>query len=588
MKRTLLGLMILVTGLLQAQTPDWENPGVFGINNDYPRSTSLPYDKAASALKNQYDQSPYYMSLNGTWKFKWVPKPSDRPVDFYQEGYDVSGWNTFTIPGDWEPNGYGNPIYTSAGYAFQVNPPYINHADNPVGSYKRSFDLPVSWKGRHVILHFDAAAAAMYVWVNGQKVGYSEVMKCPVEFDITRYLRDGSNNVAIEAYRWSDGSYLEDQDFWRFSGFDRGVYLYSTADTRIQDFFIHPTLDSKYVNGMLSMEIKVRNYGRNPAVQTLETELFDNAGKLVANASQPVSVAAGETKTVDFPEQLVKAPEQWTAETPNLYNVLLTLKAANGAVVECTSHKIGFRKIELKNGQVLVNGKAILIKGVNIHEHDPYTGHVVDRELQKKDLTVMKQLNINAIRTSHYPEPTAFYDMCDEYGFYVVDEANIEAHGLDGGPFIANLPEWKDAFMDRMYRLVERDKNHACVTFWSMGNEYIFGENNKAMYRWTKAYDPSRLVQFERAGENEFTDIICPMYPTIAHMRDHASKELGRPYIMCEYAHMMGNSGGNFKLYWDIIRSSRNLQGGFIWDWVDQGMAAKTDGGRPYWAYGGD
>jgi len=581
--------MLLVTTLLQAQTPDWENPHVFGINNEYTRTTALPYGTAAAALQNQYDQSSYFLSLNGTWKFKWVARPADRPVDFYKESYDVSNWDNFTIPGNWEMNGYGKPIYTNATYPFPKNPPFLNHEDNPVGSYKKSVDLPATWKGRQVYLHFEASAAAMYVWVNGQKVGYSEVMKCPSEFNITSYLRDGSNTIAIEAYRWSDGSYLEDQDFWRISGFDRGAYLYSTAETRIQDFFVHPSLDDNYKNGLLSLDVKVRNLGKTDKDQTIEAELFDAAGKSVYKSVQKASVAAGETRNVQFAAQVVKVPRQWTAETPSLYNLLITLKEADGTAIEYTSHQVGFRRIELKNGQVLVNGKAVYFKGTNIHEHNPYTGHVMNKELLKKDFTVMKQLNINAIRTSHYPQPTYFYQMCDEYGFYVVDEANIEAHDLDGGPILAaSHPDWKEAHLDRMYRLVERDKNHACVIFWSMGNEYRFGETNKAMYKWTKEYDPSRPVQFERAGENEWTDIICPMYPGMERMRDKASRELGRPYIMCEYAHMMGNSGGNFQLYWDVIRSSRNFQGGFIWDWVDQGMAAKTASGQPFWAYGGD
>lgn len=589
MKKTLFFLLVLLTTMLQAQTPDWENPKVFGINNEYTRVTALPYSDASSALQNQYAKSSYYLSLNGTWKFKWVPKPADRPADFYMESYDVSKWDNFSIPGNWEVNGYGYPIYTNAEYPFPNNPPFLNHNDNPVGSYKKSFELPSEWNSRKVFLHFEAAAAAMYVWVNGQKVGYSEVMKCPAEFEITKYLRKGSNNIAIEAYRWSDGSYLEDQDFWRLSGFDRGVYLYSTAETRIQDFFVHPTLDDKFKNGLLSLEVKVRNFGSTTKAQKIEAELFDKAGKSVYKKSIFASIVAGKTSEIKFAPQTVKAPKQWSAESPELYNLLITLKEADDKVIECTSHKVGFRKIELKNGQVLVNGKAVLFKGTNIHEHNSYKGHVIDRELILKDLSVMKQLNINAIRTSHYPQPTLFYQLCDEYGFYVVDEANIEAHALDGGPILAaSHADWKDAHLDRMYRLVERDKNHACVIFWSMGNEYKFGETNKEMYKWTKAYDPSRPVQFERAGENEFTDIICPMYPGMDRMKEKASKELGRPYIMCEYAHAMGNSGGNFQLYWDVIRSSRNFQGGFIWDWVDQGLAAKTAEGKPFWAYGGD
>lgn len=589
MKQTLICLFVLFSGLALAQTPDWENPKIFGVNNEYTRATSLPFDDLKDAIANDYSASPYYMSLNGTWKFKWVPKPADRPVDFYKENYDVSKWNDFTIPGNWEVNGYGYPIYTNVVYPHPKNPPFINHEDNPVGSYKKTIEIPSSWDGRQVFIHFEAAAAGMYVWVNGQKVGYSQVMKCPVEFDITKYLRSGKNTIAIEAYRWTDGSYLEDQDFWRLSGFDRGLYLYSTAKTRIQDFFAHPDLDSNYKNGLFSLDVKVKNFSDKSVNQTISAEIFDKNGKSIYKSSNVVKADAGGSVETKFKASSIKSVLKWTAETPNLYNLVLTLIDESGKVIEYTSNKIGFRKIELKDGQVLVNGKPVLFKGTNIHEHDPYKGHVVDRDLIIKDLTVMKQLNINAIRTSHYPQPTLFYQLCDEFGFYIVDEANIEAHDLDNGPILAaSHPDWKDAHLDRMYRLVERDKNHACVIFWSMGNEYRFGETNKEMYKWAKKYDPSRPVQFERAGENEWTDVICPMYPGMDRMKEKASKELGRPYIMCEYAHAMGNSGGNFQLYWDVIRSSRNFQGGFIWDWVDQGLSAKTVEGKHFWAYGGD
>jgi len=589
MKKLLLAVLTTLPVILFAQDPDWENPYVFAINKEYTRATAMPYQNAQAALNNVYAQSEYYLPLDGLWKFKWVPKPADRPADFYQEGYDVSQWKTLEVPANWEINNYGFPIYTNIIYPHPRNPPYISHSDNPVGSYKRIFDLPANWDGRRVYLHFEAGTAAMYIWVNGLKVGYSQVTKSPAEFDITKFIRKGSNSIAIEAYRWSDGSYLEDQDFWRLSGIERSVYLYSTAQTRIQDFFVHPDLETNYKNGLFGLDVKLQNYTQKEQPQTVDVELFDNVGKSIYKRSLSKIVPAGAISNFRFAAKKINAPKRWTAETPFLYNTLITLRDANGQPIEYTSSKIGFRKIELKNGQVLVNGQAVLFKGTNIHEHHPYKGHVIDRETIIKDLTLMKQLNINAIRTSHYPEPTLFYQLCDQYGFYVVDEANIEAHDLDNGPIlVASHPDWKEALLDRIYRLVERDKNHPCVIFWSMGNEYRFGTTNEAMYKWIKEYDKSRLVQFERAEENAFTDVICPMYPTIQDMRNMASKDLDRPYIMCEYAHAMGNSGGNFQLYWDIIRSSKHFQGGFIWDWVDQGIAAKTENGAAYWAYGGD
>lgn len=571
------------------QVLDWENPEVFAINNAAARATSLPYPTEELAIKDDYSNSPYYMLLDGVWKFNWVPKPALRPVDFYKENYDISHWKDVIVPGNWELQGYGKPIYTNIIYPFPKNPPFIPHEDNPVGSYKRDFEISENWNGRRVFLHFESGVAAMYVWVNGQKVGYNEGGKSPVEFDITPYIRKGKNSLSCEVYRWSDGSYLEDQDFWRLSGFERSIYLYSTAQTRIQDFFVHTDLDNKYKNAVLSIDLKLRNYTKNNFKQTVEIKLLDNNLKTVVLEKKTVNLSAESSlKSTLFKKVL--SPKLWTAETPHLYTMVISLKDKEGVPIEYTSCKIGFRKVEIKNGLLLVNGKRVLLKGVNLHEHNELNGHTVTPELMLKDIRLMKQFNINAVRTSHYPQPTLWYKLCDRYGIYVVDEANIESHGMRyGKESMSHFSEWWNSHLDRTIRLVERDKNHPSVIIWSLGNESANGKAFEITYDWIKSRDKSRPVQFEQAREERNTDIICPMYPSLESMKEYASrKNPDRPYIMCEYAHAMGNSMGNFQEYWDIIRSSQHLQGGFIWDWADQGLKRTDEDGNIYWAYGGD
>ncbi|GHT41377.1 beta-galactosidase [Bacteroidia bacterium] len=585
MKRTMLvtGLAFLSLGTAHAQTPEWENPEIFGINKEPARATALPYSTEQQAIADVYAASPYYQSLDGTWKFNWHKRPADKPEGFFKAGYDVSKWDNIKVPGNWELQGFGTPIYSNINYPHPTNPPYIDHSDNPVGCYVRDFDIPKAWDGRRVYLHFESGLAAMYIWVNGEKVGYSQVTKSPAEFDITKYIKQGKNTLAIEGYRWSDGSYLEDQDFWRLSGFDRSVYLYSTDQIRIQDYFAKGDLDNSYKNGLFSVDVTLKNYlSRDVArhVCTIEVKLLDAAGKTVY----------AETKNDTHFAKTIPSPRLWSNETPYLYTLLLTLKDAAGKTLEVTSSKVGFRKVEIKNAQLLVNGKPILVRGVNIHEHNPSNGHVQDEATMRRDIALMKQHNINAVRTSHYPESTLWYKLCDEYGIFLVDEANIESHGLGYGPQnVANFPEWAEAHKDRVVRAVERDKNHPSVIIWSMGNECSNGKVFPEIYKWLKQRDPSRPVQFEQAGEAANTDIVCPMYPGIDHMKRYAARtDVTRPFIMCEYAHAMGNSSGNFQEYFDIIATSPHMQGGFIWDWVDQGIAATDDSGRDYWAYGGD
>ncbi len=588
-KHFLASLLTLLAVNSIAQTPDWENPEVFAIGNEPARTTAMPYNTESLAIADDAAKSPYYLLLDGKWKFNFVPRPDLRPVDFYKESYNVSSWKEINVPGNWELQGYGSPLYVSAGYTFPINPPYIPHNDNPVGSYRRDLTLPESWDGRRIFLHFEAGTAGMYVWINGQKVGYNEGGKSPVEFDITPYVRKGKNTIACEVYRFTDGSYMEDQDFWRISGFERSIYLYSTAQSRIQDFFVHTDLDKQYKNAELSIDFILRNYTKSIATRSLEIRLLDQTNRVVLQKSANVTIPA-DGKAVPVLSTPVNAPKLWTAETPNLYTLLITLRDENGKTIEITSHRIGFRKVEIKDAQLLVNGKRVLIKGVNMHEHNQLTGHNISPEIMLNDIRLMKRLNINAVRTSHYPQPTLWYKLCDQYGIYLVDEANIESHGMDyNDRSITAKPEWFAAHLDRTIRLLERDKNHPSVIEWSLGNESYNGEAFKRTYKWLKERDKSRPVQFEQAHRDSNTDIICPMYPGFKSMqKDAANTNPDRPYIMCEYAHAMGNSEGNFQEYWDLIRTSKHFQGGFIWDWVDQGFLRTDEDGRQYWAYGGD
>jgi len=589
MKLNLILAFLLVAVMATSQTRDWENPEVFAINKEKPRATFLPYPDAKLAAQDDYSASPYFMSLDGTWKFHWVAKPSEAPADFYKENYDVSKWTDMPVPGNWEFNGFGIPIYTNVIYPFPTNPPYVNENDNPVGSYKHQFDLPQTWDGRKVFIHFEGGTTAMYLWINGQKVGYTENAKSPAEFDITPYVRKGKNTLACQVYKYSDGSYIEDQDMWRLGGINRSVYLYSTAETRISDFFAHPDLDANYKNGLFSLDVELKNYATQNKNQTVEVALLDGAGKSVFSKSQKVTVPSNGLKETTF-SGTVSNPLKWTAETPNLYTLLISLKDEKNNIVEVTSSKIGFRKIEIKKAQVLINGKKVYFKGVNLHEYNYKTGQVVNREVMMRNIQLMKELNINAVRTSHYPQPTLWYKLCDQYGIYLVDEANQESHGLGYGPSnVSNLPEWNATHMDRIKNVVERDKNHASVIFWSLGNESGNGKAFFDTYDWAKARDKSRPVQYEQAHQRDRnTDIFCPMYPSWESMKRDAARDLEKPYIMCEYAHAMGNSMGNMQEYWDVMRSSKNMQGGFIWEWYNHGFPAKDDQGRFFWAYGGD
>jgi len=572
--------------------PDWENPAVFSRNAEPPHSTYIPFDSASDALEKSFSQSPYYLSLDGLWKFKWVPRPEDRPLDFYKDSYDVSRWTDFPVPSNWEFKGYGQPIYLDEAMPFRGDPPYVPPDNNPVGSYRRTFTVPESWKGRQVFLHFGGVNSVFYVWVNGREVGYSEDSKTPAEFNITGYLRPGENTLSLQVYRYSDGSYLECQDMWRISGIERSVYLFSTPNIMIRDFFAQARLDEVYQDGKLSVRVNVRNYLSSPArSHQIRVHLLDAKKSPVIQAPLTCAVTLDSQAEQEYCLKTdVLAPLHWTAETPNLYTILIALLDSSGKSIEAASCKVGFRNVEVKDGRLLVNGVPIYIRGVNRHEHDPKEAKVVTEELMLKDLRLMKQFNINAVRTSHYPNVPRWYELCDEHGLYVIDEANIESHGVSFDPdkTLANKPEWQAAHLDRTRRMVERDKNHPSVIIWSLGNEAGDGVNFEATYAWIKKRDNTRPVQYEPAGLSAHTDIYCPMYARIEKLQKYAQTPQTRPLIMCEYAHAMGNSVGNLQDYWDVIYAHPQLQGGLIWDWVDQGILRTNERGESFWAYGGD
>ncbi len=573
---------------------DWENPEMIGLNKEPAHCTLMPYASQEEAIEGNREASRFYQSLNGIWKFHWVSRPDERPLDFFRPDFDVSDWKEIPVPSNWQMHGYDRPIYLNVRYPFRKDPPRIPHDNNPVGSYRTKFEIPRKWSGRQVFIHFEGVESAFYLWVNGEKVGYSQGSRTPAEFRITPYLREGKNILAVEVYRWSDGSYLECQDFWRMSGIFRDVYLFSTPDVHIRDFEAFCDLDEEYRDAVLRVKARVHNYGSRAAFGLkVEVTLLDRekrpVGQEVLMEGSSVYISPGAESLVMMKAD-VENPLKWSAEKPHLYTLLLTLKDNHGKVFEIESCRFGFRKVEVKDGQLLLNGQPILIKGVNRHEHDPDTGHYVSPESMVRDIQLMKQFNINTVRTSHYPNHPLWYDLCDRYGLYVIDEANIESHGIGYKPenTLANRPEWKNAHLDRIVRMVERDKNHPSVIIWSMGNEAGDGTNFEAVSEWLHMRDPSRPVHYERAGLRPHTDIVCPMYPRIETLVEYGQKPQERPLIMCEYAHAMGNAVGNLQEYWDAIEEYKHLQGGSIWDWVDQGLRKVSEDGREYWAYGGD
>jgi len=595
----LFGIPLLLNA--QSNSPnDWENQTLTGINNEPPNATFIPFADEQGVLKNDWNASPWYKLLNGTWNFNWSENPDKRPVNFYKDDFNVSGWKDIQVPSTIEVQGYGYPIYVNQPYEFihlmKPDPPHVPHDYNPVGSYRTSFTLPENWNGRQVFLHFGAVKSFMYVYLNGKKVGMSKDAKTPSEFNITSYLRKDQNTLGLEVFRWSDGTYLECQDMWRLSGINRDVYLYSAPATRIRDFEVRGDLVDNYANGMFRLTAIIQHTKSDkPMLDAgswmLVTELFKSrdAKKPEFKESITFTLKNKEEDTVHF-EKKIEAPSKWSAEVPNLYYTVITLVDPKGNIVESTGCSMGFRSSEIRNGQFLINGVAVKLKGVNRHEFDPVTGHVISRELMRKDLKLMKEANMNVVRTCHYPDDPYWYDLCDEYGLYVIDEANIESHGMGYDPdkTLGNNPAWLAPHLNRTQRLVERDKNHPCVIIWSLGNEAGNGCNFVATYDWIKKRDASRPVQYERAEMASNTDIYCPMYDATWDLEWYGYTKQLRPLIMCEYAHAMGNSTGNLQDDWDVIEKYAQLQGGCIWDWVDQGFLKKNAKGKNIFAFGGD
>ncbi|WP_179021785.1 glycoside hydrolase family 2 TIM barrel-domain containing protein [Winogradskyella forsetii] len=593
-------------------TAPWEDPQVSGLNRMPAKATSVSYASAERALEGHREASSRYQLLNGDWKFAFAEVPSSAPKDFYKDNFDDSKWKTIPVPSNWELQGYGTAIYTNTVYPFKpVDPPLIPDNDNPTGSYRTSFTVTDDWKDMQITLTFGGVSSAYYVWLNGALIGYSEDSRLPTHFDVTPFLKEGKNDLAVQVYRFSDGSYLEDQDHWRLSGIHRDVYLTAAPKVQLYDFFVKTDLDANYEDASLQIRPRIKRFEDvDLKGYTLSAQLYDETGKLVAVEDDKLSIDANKIYREYFPQSskppfalmsaTVKNPKKWSAEFPNLYTLVFQLKDPDGKLLEARSTNIGFREIEFSDtAELLVNGESVLIYGVNRHDHDAITGKVISEVSMIKDIELMKQFNINAVRTSHYPNDERWYYLCDKYGIYLMDEANLETHGIGGK--LSNTSEWSNSFLERAVRMVERDKNHPSIIFWSLGNESGSGFNHAAMAKWMQYYDDTRFVHYEGAqnhGETEegklrkdpdYVDMVSRMYASIPYMKRIADLENEeRPIIWCEYAHSMGNSTGNLFKFWDTIRAEDQMIGGYIWDWVDQGLTQKTDSGETFYAFGGD
>jgi beta-galactosidase len=626
-KLSIIFLSISLTGLVYSQEKDIshyiENEAVISENKLEAHASFSSYAPNEDALSFNPTNANFFQSLDGKWKFKWVRSPKDRSTTFMNPSENVDAWDIIKVPSNWEVEGFGSPIYANHQYEFadykapvaddmefvidssgsyvRTVPKYpgkVPSEYNPVGSYRRDFNINADWDGNEIFLHIGAMKSGGFVWLNGSYVGYSQGSKLPSEFNITQFAKSGTNTIAIQIFRWTDGSYLECQDFWRISGIERSVYVYAQPKLRIKDFEVVSNLDGAYKNGILDLDVVIENHLSKNKKSQVAFKLYDSSSQLIASESSVLAVLGNNESQVNF-QATVKNVKQWSAEHPNLYSLVIELKDKKGSIIESTAFKIGFRSVEIKNGLLLVNGQRITLKGVNAQEADPETGHVLSEEMMMKDIRLWKENNINAVRLSHYPRGRRFYELCDIHGIYLVDEANIESHGMYYGEHsLAKNERWEKAHVDRMVRMVERDKNHPSVIIWSMGNEAGNGVNFYAGYNAIKANDKSkRPVQYERPYKDLDgslydmdwnTDIIAPQYPSPAIFEEIGKSKTDRPFIPSEYAHAMGNSTGNFQDYWDVIEQYDNLQGGFIWDWVDQSIWKTDENGERYYAYGGD
>lgn len=581
-------------GKQPAASDPWKDATVTHINRMPMTAHYLPFTSENGALAQlKMDDARRFQlntqnerrrSLDGVWKFKLVKNPSLALTDFFKTSYNVSDWQNINVPGSWELQGFDAPIYTDVTYPFKANPPFVPQDYNPVGHYVHEFTVPENWKGMDVIMDFEGVESAFYLWINGKMVGYSEDSRLPAHFNISKFLKKGKNRLAMKVFRFSDGSYLEDQDYWKYSGIERNVFIQARPKSRMNDYVLGNKLINQYKDGNFTLDVNMLNPQKG---QKVEVKVLSATGKSLFKQIQ--SIISPADTLIHF-EKLLKNVQPWSAESPYLYTLVINTTDRNGRVEESVAQPFGFRTIEMKNGQLLVNGVAITIKGVNRQEHNAVHGRTLSIGEMVKDVKMMKQFNINAVRTSHYPNYSEWYQLCDKYGLYMVGEANIECHGILDTEYkqLADREDWYPAFHDRMYRMIKRDRNHTAIIIWSMGNESGYGKSFEKLYDMSKAMDPTRPVQYEGGGYYAKSDIYCPMYARIWSLRRHVNQRDERPLILCEYAHAMGNSEGNLKDYWDLIYKYDQLQGGFIWDWVDQTIAKTDDKGHKYWAYGGD
>lgn len=594
MKHILTSLLALASIQAYAEREPWQNPQVNAINREPMSAHFIPFINEDAALAQQYlpdaerfevnTKTERRISLNGTWKFLFSKNNSECPDDFHKPGFSTRKWKNIEVPGSWELQGFDAPIYTDVSYPFPANPPFVPQDYNPVGAYVREFSVPAGWDGMDVFIDFEGVESAFYCWINGELAGYSEDSRLPAHFNISKLLKKGKNKIAVKIFRYSDGSYMEDQDYWKYSGIERNVYLYARPKSRVKDFRMTAGLENGYRDGIFQSDVILH---APKTGQRVEMKLLDTEGKLVYRVEKTVSSV---NDTIFRGHKEVDEVHPWTAETPALYTMVVNTFDTDGKPLESFAHPFGFRSVEMINGQQLINGVPVLFKGVNRHEHDNVKGRTITVESMVKDIKLMKQFNINSVRNCHYPNNYQWYNLCDKYGLYLVDEANIESHGMmhHKDKTLANYPEWEPAFMERMSRMVMRDRNFTSIVTWSMGNESGYGKHFETIYDWTKAIDPTRPVQYEGGGYDAKSDIYCPMYARVWALRRHVNQRDARPMIMCEYAHAMGNSVGNLHDYWELIYKYDQLQGGFIWDWVDQTFAIKDEKGNDIWAYGGD